>query len=105
MPNVDAHKDEVHFVDGLPIVAKMIKRRCPVMCISFEPFTKKDSMPKCKILVLFEGQHNHPPLPQHKLMHPARQAVGEAFEAVRGGGITAGRLLNGECQYVCLIVH
>ena len=58
-------------------------------------------MAKRKILVLFDGQHNHPPLPQHKLTYPARQAVDKAFEAARDGGITAGRLVNGVCANTC----
>jgi hypothetical protein len=45
--------------------------------------------------MIFEGQHNHPPLPQHKLTYPARKAVRDAFEVVGDGGVTAGRLLNG----------
>jgi len=86
---------EVHFFGGQALVAKMVKRRCHVMRISYEPLANNDGSQKRKILVMFEGQHNHPPLPQHKLTHAAKRAVNEVFEAAGDGGITAGRLLNG----------
>jgi hypothetical protein len=73
----------------------MKRRGCPVFRVTYEPNSREGEDPLCKILVIFENKHNHPPFAHHKLTYEAKQAVHDAYKASGDGGITAARLMNG----------
>ena len=86
---------EVHFVDGHPVVAKMVLRTCQCTRKSWEPFSEEGEPPIRRIVVMFEGQHTHPALPPHKLTIATKDAIYAAFVEGYPGGTSASKLIKG----------
>ena len=100
--------DQIHFNNGRFIAApRMVKRKCPVVRQAWEPHDIDGQPPIRKIIIRFDGLHNHPAFPHHKLTMADKKAVDKAYLDANDPGITAQRLNNGTsyyfhglCQYV-----
>ena len=84
--------EHTHFRNGLSISARMIRHECPVKKIVY---TSKDPA-KPKVVVIFEGRHSHPPWPEEKPTHEAKEDLRRCLKAFGITGATAGKLDNGQ---------
>lgn len=85
-------KDEVHFVDGRFLNAKIISHSCPCKRASYVPVDHDDF----RAVVIFTKGHNHPSFAPHKISEDVRSSARAAVDAYGTGPLTAGQLNNGE---------
>lgn len=91
-PNLLSASEHVHAKDGYYSRGAMINIPCSATIKMWTPVNMKIN----KMVVMFEGQHNHPPFAFSKLTPSGRDAIEEAYAAANDATMTAQKLNRGD---------
>ena len=89
-----------HFRNGLLVLGNMVPFSCPVKKIVY---TSKDPNVK-KVVVIFRGQHSHPPWPEEKPNQDAKDDLKKCVDGLGILGVTGGQVENGLCYRLGIIL-
>ena len=88
---VDISIAHTHFREGIAFSANMVKRKCEAKKIIYTSLDIKKPI----LILMFKGQHNHPPWPAEKVTQEAKADLQKCLEAFGIYGATAEKLDNG----------